>query len=103
MRNDATTLWLAAALFAAGTAGAAAQTASQVPNSGPKPDGAPYSAAMPWGTFKLADRIANKIRKHEPLNVVYSYMASGLPLFSQQQLTGFKNGCAASTGIYPID
>lgn len=102
MRNDAKTLRLAAALFVAGTAGAAAQTASQVPASGPKPDGAPYSAAMPWGTFKLADRIADKIRKHEPLNVVYSYMASGLPLFSQQQLTGFKNGCAASTGSYPI-
>ena len=103
MRNNVGRLYLAAALFTAAAAGAAAQTASQVPTSGPKPEGAPDSVAMPWGTFKLADRIAAKIRKHEPLNVVYSYMASGLPLFSQQQLTGFRQGCASATSIYPID
>ena len=69
-----------------------AQSVSQVPSSGPKPPGAPITMQMPWGTFKLADRIADKIRKHEPINVVYSYQASGIPLYSQQQLMGFKNG-----------
>jgi ABC-type sugar transport system substrate-binding protein len=85
------------------TGQAQAQGVSQVPNSGPKPPGAPITMQMPWGTFKLADRIADKIRKHEPINVVYSYQASGIPLYSQQQLMGFKNGCAEAKAIYPMN
>jgi ABC-type sugar transport system substrate-binding protein len=93
---------LAALLLIASANAAVAQTASQVPMSGPKPDGSPSSVTMPWGTFKLSDKIAEKVAKHEPLNVVYSYMASGLPLFSQQQLSGFQSGCASAESIYPI-
>ena len=102
MRNYTTRLCLTAAVLAMAATGATAQTLSQVPTGGPKLAGAPYSATMPWGTFKLAERIADKVHKHEPLNVVYSYMASGLPLFSQQQLSGFEAGCASAKSIYPI-
>jgi ribose transport system substrate-binding protein len=84
------------------SAQADAQAVSQIPNSGPKLPGAPASASFPWGNFKLADRIAAKVKSHQPINVVYSYMASGLPLFSQQQLGGFLNGCKAFNSVYPI-
>ena len=103
MRKTAQRLGFAAILLALSAPAVLAQTASQVPTSGPKPDGAPETVATPWGTFKLADRITEKIRRHEPLSVVYSYMGSGLPLFSQQQLTGFKAGCAAAAGTYPMN
>lgn len=94
---------LAALMLAAWTSAAPAQTASQVPASGPKPDGSPNTVVMPWGTFKLSPKIAEKVAKHEPLNVVYSYMGSGLPLFSQQQLVGFQTGCKNAESIYPIN
>ena len=81
---------------------AEAQDMSQVPTSGPKLPGAPSTVTMPWGTFTLAPRIAAKIRAHEPINVVYSYQASGIPLYSQQQLLGFQRGCAAAQTIYPM-
>ena len=102
MRKITTYGSMAAFLLVASASVAAAQTTSQVPESGPKPDGSPETVAMPWGTFKLSDKIGEKIAKHESLNVVYSYMASGLPLFSQQQLVGFETGCKKAQSIYPI-
>jgi hypothetical protein len=78
---------------------AEAQGMSQVPTSGPKLPGAPFTVTMPWGTFTLSPKIAAKIRAHQPINVVYSYQASGIPLYSQQQLLGFQRGCVAAQAI----
>src|SRR6516164_9185788 len=66
---------------------------SQIPTSGEKVEGAPQSVKRDWGTFTLNPRIAEKIKNHEKVNYVFSYQASGIPLFSQQYMQGFKRGC----------
>ncbi len=77
------------------TAGSALaqDSASQIPTTGEKVEGAPLVVERDWGTFKLADRIAQKIAAGEPLNYVFSYQASGIPLFSPQYAAGFETGC----------
>ena len=56
-----------------------------------------------WGTFKLADRIAAKVKAGETINYVFSYQASGIPLFSPQYAAGFEIGCKMGNEIYPMD
>ena len=56
-----------------------------------------------WGTFKLADRIAAKVKAGEKINYVFSYQASGIPLFSPQYAAGFDTGCKMGNAIYPMD
>ena len=48
-------------------------------------------------------RIAAKVKNHEPINYVFSYQASGIPLFSQQYMQGFKRGCEMGKAIYPME
>ena len=62
---------------------------SQIPTTGEKVDGAPFEVKRDWGTFKLADRIAAKVKAGEQINYVFSYQASGIPLFSPQYAAGF--------------
>ena len=81
----------------------AQDTESQIPTSGEKVEGAPLEVKRDWGTFKLADRIAEKIKKGEPIKYVFSYQASGIPLFSPQYKAGFEMGCKMGKGIYPMD
>jgi ABC-type sugar transport system substrate-binding protein len=75
---------------------------SQIPQTGDKPAGAPFEFATSGGSFKLNPRIAAKIKAHEKINYVYSYQASGMPLFSQQLAAGFKHGCEMAQSIYPL-
>jgi ABC-type sugar transport system substrate-binding protein len=76
---------------------------SQIPETGPRPAGSPLEFTTNWGTFKLNPRIVAKIKAHRPVNYVYSYQASGMPLFSQQLAAGFKRGCQLGKTIYPLD
>ena len=76
---------------------------SQIPTSGEKVEGAPQSVKRDWGTFTLSPRIAEKIKNHEKINYVFSYQASGIPLFSQQYMQGFKRGCQMGNEIYPME
>lgn len=76
---------------------------SQIPASGEKVEGAPFEVKRDWGTFKLADRIAAKIKAGEPINYVFSYQASGIPLFSPQYAAGFAMGCEMGKAIYPME
>jgi ribose transport system substrate-binding protein len=76
---------------------------SQIPTSGQKLAGAPQTATLDWGTFTLNPRIAEKVKNHEKINYVFSYQASGIPLFSQQYMQGFKRGCEMGNQIYPLD
>jgi ribose transport system substrate-binding protein len=76
---------------------------SQIPLSGEKVADAPLVVKRDWGEFKLADRIAEKIKKGEPINYVFSYQASGIPLFSPQFKAGAEMGCKMAKGIYPIN
>jgi ribose transport system substrate-binding protein len=89
--------------MAGAPAGAAENSASQIPSSGEKLPGAPNEVKLPWGTFKLAPRIADKVAKHEKINYVFSYQGSGIPLFSPQYAAGFKYGCQAGNAIYPLE
>jgi ABC-type sugar transport system substrate-binding protein len=81
----------------------AQESASQIPATGEKVEGAPFEVKRDWGTFKLADRIADKIKKGEPIKYVFSYQASGIPLFSPQYKAGFEMGCEMGKAIYPMD
>jgi len=79
----------------------AQDSASQIPTTGDMVEGAPQVVVRDWGTFTLADRIAAKIAAGEPLNYVFSYQASGIPLFSPQYAAGFDTGCALGQAIDP--
>mgnify|MGYP001766394749 CR=1 FL=1 len=97
-----------AALIGAGMLGltaAAAQDAgeSQIPKDGEKVAGAPFEVKRDWGTFKLADRIAEKLKNGEKINYVFSYQASGIPLFSPQYKIGFEMGCEMGNAILPME
>jgi ABC-type sugar transport system substrate-binding protein len=91
------------ALFVAGQVCAQTPSESQIPTTGDKVEGAPNTVTRDWGVFKLADRIADKIKKGEPINYVFSYQASGIPLFSPQYKAGFEMGCKAGKSIYPLN
>ena len=96
-----------AAFVLAGAASAgtaiAADSQSQIPASGEKVAGAPFEVKRDWGTFKLADRIAAKVKAGEKINYVFSYQASGIPLFSPQYAAGFNTGCKLGNAIYPLE
>ena len=93
-KKSFSTLLAAVAVGALATAALAQQASeSQIPTSGDKVDGAPMEVKRDWGTFKLADRIAEKIKANQPINYVFSYQASGIPLFSPQYKAGFEMGC----------
>lgn len=53
-------------------------------------------------TFTLAKSITAKIKKHTALNMVMSYGAKGIPLFSQQYFQGETKGIAAARLILPM-
>ena len=76
---------------------------SQIPTEGEKVEGAPFEVKRDWGTFKLADRIAAKVKAGETINYVFSYQASGIPLFSPQYAAGFETGCKMGKEIYPME
>jgi len=91
------------AATATGSAFAQTPSESQIPTSGEKVEGAPNTVKRDWGEFKLADRIADKIKKGEPINYVFSYQASGIPLFSPQYKAGSEMGCKVGNSIYPLN
>ena len=93
----------ALACVVGGAVALAADSQSQIPTSGEKVAGAPFEVKRDWGTFKLADRIAAKVKAGEKINYVFSYQASGIPLFSPQFAAGFATGCKAGSAIYPMD
>jgi hypothetical protein len=77
----------------AGAASAQEFKDTQIPLTGEKVEGAPFTIERDWGTFTLADRIAEKVKAGEKINYVFSYQASGIPLFSPQYAAGFEMGC----------
>jgi ribose transport system substrate-binding protein len=92
-----TTLTLITAVAATGAWAQSNQ--SQIPTSGEKAAGAPFEVKRDWGTFKLADRIAAKVKAGAKINYVFSYQASGIPLFSPQYAAGFDAGCKLGNAI----
>lgn len=53
-------------------------------------------------TFKVSASITKKIARHVPLNIVMSYGAKGIPLFSQEWLQGENKGMAAARILLPV-
>ncbi|UDL91798.1 sugar ABC transporter substrate-binding protein [Mesorhizobium sp. PAMC28654] len=93
---------LGCTMLSAGYA-AAQNVDTQIPLTGEKVEGAPFTVKRDWGTFKLADRIAAKVKAGEKINYVFSYQASGIPLFSPQFAAGFDMGCKMAQSIYPMN
>ena len=55
------------------------------------PQGAPYTAPLKDGsTFTLNPRVADKLAKGEPINYVFSYGSTAIPLFSPQYKAGYE-------------
>lgn len=79
-----------------------AHSASQIPTTGEVVEGAPFQFEREWGTFTLNDRIAEKVRAGAEINYVFSYQASGIPLFSPQYAVGYAMGCEMGNAIYPM-
>lgn len=93
---------LSCSMLALTAASAQQASESQIPTTGEKVEGAPHTVVRDWGTFTLADRIAAKIAAGEPINYVFSYQASGIPLFSPQYQAGFDMGCVMAQEIYKM-
>ena len=92
-----------AAIMIAGASLAQESSESQIPKTGEKVEGAPFEVKRDWGTFKLADRVAAKVKGGEKINYVFSYQASGIPLFSPQYAAGFDTGCKLGNAVYPME
>ena len=104
MKNNAKCLMLVAGLLSLSVSVRAQESnASQIPTSGEKVAGAPFEVKRDWGTFKLADRVAKKVKAGDKVNYVFSYQGSGIPLFSPQYAAGYEAGCRMGNAIYPLE
>ncbi|MBA2576182.1 MAG: sugar ABC transporter substrate-binding protein [Euzebyaceae bacterium] len=67
-------------------------------------DDLPFSATLADGsTFELDERVAEKVRNGEPVNYVFSYQSSGIPLFSDQYRIGYEATLPIASELYPLD
>ena len=74
------------------------------PDIGEKVAGAPFEVKRDWGTFKLADRIAAKVKAGDKINYVFSYQASGIPLvLAAVRRRISKPAARLGKAIYPLD
>lgn len=65
--------------------------------------GLPYTATLKDGsTFKLADRIANKVRAKQEINYVFSYQSPSIALFSPQYQAGYAESLPRAQATYPM-
>jgi ABC-type sugar transport system substrate-binding protein len=67
-------------------------------------DGLPYTATLKDGsTFTLADRIVQKLEAGEPINYVFSYGSTAIPLFSPQYAAGYERTLPEAQKILPMN
>ena len=94
---------------AATTAPSAAQSqaASAAPSEAPASaaaSGLPYTATLKDGsTFTLNPRVADKIAKGEPINYVFSYGSTAIPLFSPQYAAGYERTLPTAQAVLPMN
>ena len=63
----------------------------------------PYTKKLKDGsTFKLAQRIQDKIKKGEKVNYVFSYQSSGIKGFSEQYKAGYEATQGTASKILPM-
>jgi ABC-type sugar transport system substrate-binding protein len=66
--------------------------------------GLPYFAILKDGsTFRLHPRIVDKLAKGEPINYVFSYGSTAIPLFSQQYKLGYERTLPEAQKILPMN
>jgi ABC-type sugar transport system substrate-binding protein len=66
--------------------------------------GLPYTATLKDGsTFTLNPRVVDKLAKGEPINYVFSYGSTAIPLFSPQYKTGYDRTLPEAQKILPMN
>lgn len=68
------------------------------------PTGLPYTGTLKDGsTFTLHPRVADKLAKGEPINYVFSYGSTAIPLFSPQYAAGYERTLPEAQKILPMN
>ena len=83
---------------------AASQAASTAPSEAAAPSGLPYTTTLKDGsTFTLNPRVADKVANGEPINYVFSYGSTAIPLFSPQYAAGYERTLPEAQKILPMN
>jgi len=70
----------------------------------PAAEGLPYTGTLKDGsTFTLNPRVADKLAKGEPINYVFSYGSTAIPLFSPQYKAGYERTLPEAQKILPMN
>lgn len=86
------------------TTAAPGTTTTAAGGGGASEAGLPFTATLADGsTFTLAPRIAEKVRAGDPVNYVFSYQSTGIPLFSDQYAAGYAETLPEAQAIYPMN
>ncbi len=79
----------------------ASSAASEAPSAAA---GLPHTATLKDGsTFTLNPRVADKLAKGEPINYVFSYGSTAIPLFSPQYKAGYERTLPEAQAILPMN
>ena len=82
----------------------AAQVAPSEAAVSAAPSGLPYTGTLKDGsTFTLNPRVADKLAKGEPINYVFSYGSTAIPLFSPQYKNGYERTLPEAQKILPMN
>lgn len=84
-----------------------AAPATSAPTDGaasPAAEGWPYTGTLKDGsTFTLHPRVADKLAAGEPINYVFSYGSTAIPLFSPQYAAGYERTLPEAQAILPMN
>jgi ribose transport system substrate-binding protein len=83
---------------------ASAPAASESAAASPAAQGLPLTGTLKDGsTFTLHPRVADKLSKGEPINYVFSYGSTAIPLFSPQYKAGYERTLPEAQKILPMN
>jgi ABC-type sugar transport system substrate-binding protein len=82
----------------------AAPSAAESAAASVAPEGLPYTGTLKDGsTFTLHPRVADKLANGEPINYVFSYGSTAIPLFSPQYAAGYERTLPEAQAILPMN
>jgi ABC-type sugar transport system substrate-binding protein len=85
-------------------AATAAPSVAESAGASAAPSGLPYTGTLKDGsTFTLNPRVADKLAKGEPINYVFSYGSTAIPLFSPQYAAGYERTLPEAQKILPMN
>ena len=67
------------------------------------PSGPPHIAELPWGTFTLADSVADKIANDGEFNFVLSIEGTAIPIFGAAMDDGWSRGASEVSAEHGVD